>query len=197
MKKIALLLSALLVSSVSVAQMNSSKHEFFISYGTLPILSEKFADLKEPMIGTVYLSENEKEWGSVNVGYLYSISRNLAIGLSYNYSTTKADLWLPNAELASAKRKDTYHIVMPGAKYEWLTWKHFAFYSKAGVGIIFGKRKVSSENGFMKESTEKKRFFAWQASPIGIEWGNTCIAGFVEGGIGAVGCVQVGVRFKL
>lgn len=199
MKRHLFALSALFIFCLSYAQESYTKHEFFISYGAFPVINERFDMPVNEMAGpgSIFQSVNESKRGSVNAGYLYSVTRNLAIGASYTYTTMKADLIVPNSESASGKREDTYHIVMPNIQYRWFIWNSFTFYSKAGLGVVFGTCKITGQDSFLNEDSKiEKKFFAWQASPLGIEWGNRNVAAFIEGGVGAMGCVQAGVKFK-
>lgn len=202
MKKILTLLH-IFVSVYSFAQ-DYTKHELFVGYGTFPTINDNFSypgDYKSPYggIGTL-ISQNERELGSLNAGYLYSISKNFAVGLSYIYSSREAEYTLPNAAYIDAVRKDFFHIIMPNFKYQWLKSRFLTLYSKAAVGISWGRCHIIEGTGSFVtngKSIENKRFLVWQVSPLGLELGNKHLAAFIEGGIGATGYVHTGIKVKL
>lgn len=199
MKKLIILIFTLSLAYLSYAQKSDFSHELFASYGVSPLIHESFSYpgnfWGKPTFSL--LSENKRAWGVVNIGYSYSLSKNYSMGLSYSYSTSKIDYRLPNAAFIDATREDRYHIVMPYAKYQWFTHRLITLYSKAGIGVIFGKCKVIPGPTTQTQSTtEKGRFFAWHLSPIGVEFGKSA-AVFFEGGVGTMGYVQVGVKLKL
>ena len=76
---------------------------------------------------------------------------------------------------------------MPLVKFAWLNRAHVGLYSKlaAGAGLFFANGSDAKDN----------ISFAFQATPIGVDFGGEQFRGFVEAGVGWQGIVSGGVRW--
>ena len=75
----------------------------------------------------------------------------------------------------------------PTAISAWLNRAHVGLYSKlaAGAGLFFANGSDAKDN----------ISFAFQATPIGVDFGGEQFRGFVEAGVGWQGIVSGGVRW--
>ena len=67
---------------------------------------------------------------------------------------------------------------MPHLKMRWLNLRILSLYSRIGVGL-----------------SESARQWAFQVSPIGVEIGGK-VAAYAEAGIGTMGSLVAGLRFR-
>ena len=77
---------------------------------------------------------------------------------------------------------------MPHLKMRWLNLRVLSLYSRVNAGLTFAESKGAGQGC----SAEK---FAWQISPIGVELGGR-LAAYAEAGVGTVGSLIVGLRFR-
>ncbi len=77
---------------------------------------------------------------------------------------------------------------MPAVKYNWLNRDRFSMYSKIALGVLIG-----IDSGADNDKTTAA--FAWQASAVGAEFGNS-FRGFLELGFGEQGILVAGLRYK-
>ncbi|MBR2261594.1 MAG: hypothetical protein IJ916_07830 [Paludibacteraceae bacterium] len=84
--------------------------------------------------------------------------------------------------------------VMPEATVYWFKRQHVAMYSKLAAGVRFNieKRVISTMN--TEDTRLADRHFYCQVSPVCVEVGGQYWRGFVEGGFGAQGVIQYGVK---
>ncbi len=208
MKPCIIATALLLYSFSAFAQENVnrySKHEIFVSYGFAPVgsLPEPEFPMGTPAgANTVYSTTGENKGGTINAGYLFHISRSLAIGLQYAYNTADRDIVI-GSSTPLAHLENNCHIIMVTGKYEWLRLKRFTFYSRAGLGIMSlkkGNLELSDghlASGISEGDLENQKSFAWQVMPVGVEWRFAGpLALFAEGGIGVTGCGMAGVKVR-
>ena len=187
MKKI--LLFVAIVSSfatITNAQNDFKRHELSVSYGYEPA-SNWVASFSDALVmGFGLKSKNDKCFGVINFAYNYRLSKTWGLGGVFSYSSRKKDWEMDGKNVGTEKYN--YVTVMPRVKAAWLHNDLITLYSAAAIGVTVYNDKY---NG----ATESKACFAWQFSPIGIEVGD-CIAGYAELGVGQMGVVQAGVRFR-
>ena len=88
----------------------------------------------------------------------------------------------------SDKARTKYFSIMPAVKYNWLNRDRFSMYSKIALGVLIG-----IDSGADNDKTTAA--FAWQASAVGAEFGNS-FRGFLELGFGEQGILVAGLRYK-
>lgn len=122
--------------------------------------------------------------GTFSINYMRRINEWLSLGGNLNYEhifLDMKDLW--DGQISS------YNInalpVMAMAKASWLRRTNVSLYSKFGAGIT----SVFIQGGITKVKP------AVQLTPIGVEFGDKHIFGFVEGGLGLQGTIIAGLRF--
>ena len=86
---------------------------------------------------------------------------------------------------------DTWAYIMPTARINWLRNEWFALYTKAGIGGGALNRWESDD-----KTLTYWPVFAWQVTPVGVEFGKNWFNFFIEGGYGYTGLVQAGFKFK-
>ena len=120
-------------------------------------------------------------WGGVSVNYTFRIVGGLAVGATFVYSGN-------NQRLAGKKISTDYYSIMPHLKMRWLNLRILSLYSRIGVGLTFTE---SSGEG----QSESAQQWAFQVSPIGVEIGGK-VAAYAEAGIGTMGSLVAGLRFR-
>lgn len=105
----------------------------------------------------------------------------LGVGATFVYSGN-------NQRLAGKKISTDYYSIMPHLKMRWLNLRILSLYSRVGVGLTFTE---SSGEG----QSESARQWAFQVSPIGVEIGGK-VAAYAEAGIGTMGSLVAGLRFR-
>lgn len=205
MKKFFLLIAISFISIYSFAQNDGTKHEIYFGAGVSPISipSPNLPSQTDGAAGnTRYSSRDEKPSGTINIGYAYHLSNYFAIGLNYSYGTVKRGIHIGSSNKL-AEMKNDIHTFMLTTKYEWLHTEKFSFYSRAAAGILnLNNGKFSDVNDHERpflnsDKIEDKKGFAWQVSPIGVDWDFVKNAAlFVEGGIGNCGFALAGIKLK-
>ena len=117
----------------------------------------------------------------VSVNYTFRIVGGLGVGATFVYSGN-------NQRLAGKKISTDYYSIMPHLKMRWLNLRILSLYSRIGVGLTFTE---SSGEG----QSESARQWAFQVSPIGVEIGGK-VAAYAEAGIGTMGSLVAGLRFR-
>ncbi|RRD91380.1 outer membrane protein [Bacteroides heparinolyticus] len=195
------LLFSLFFTNVVCAQQDASSHDFFIGYGFAPIGSVSEPELPlNPWVNAPYTTNNKHFSGTLNAGYLYHVSKPLAIGVTYSYLTVKRDVVL-GSSIPLAEIKNDCHVLMLTGKYTWFHLKRFSFYSRAGVGIMLVKKgtinvhKEDINASLESVPMEDGKSLAWQVVPVGVEWNFAKhLSLFAEGGAGASGYGIAGVK---
>ncbi len=196
MKKILLMVVAALLATTSLSAQNSElKNEIGISYGVgISTIGDGLGDAIgmsfAGLMGTK--AENESRFGTLAVEYFRHANNDLkfAFGGIGTIASFGSDLMEKGQKTGDRNR---YYIsLIPAIKYSWVNNEHFAFYSKIGIGGTLAIAE-STYNG--KSDTANKVYFAYQVSPVGIEFGGA-FRGFVELGVGEQGIILGGVKYK-
>ncbi|WP_418683266.1 hypothetical protein [Alistipes putredinis] len=140
-----------------------------------PIYSDKLLDVLDMKDASM------DSWGGVSVNYTFRIVGGLGVGATFVYSGN-------NQRLAGKKISTDYYSIMPHLKMRWLNLRILSLYSRVGVGLTFTE---SSGEG----QSESARQWAFQVSPIGVEIGGK-VAAYAEAGIGTMGSLVAGLRFR-
>jgi len=195
MKKNLVLAVALLIAMCASAQ--ESKHE--ISAGVGYATEGQFIDVIGD-IGAAFFGCQSKEKGfsgSINLDYGYRVSRKFLVGLSLSYSRIAEEQYRKSEpDKLYGTSTGYYYSVMPTVKANWIEKEHFTFYSRVSAGLLLCKydNKVEGKNDDDKDDDMSKAF-AFQVSPVGLEFGNA-LRGYVELGFGAAGIVSGGIRYR-
>lgn len=195
---------AVLVSAISP----TAAHEIYAGFGFSPTISIPKARISYTFTLSSYSGDtncygiNKHTSNAFTIGYYYNINRRFAVGPSYThfgvtYNELKSEQTSAHLD-ATLKTKS--NVIMVNAKYEWVAFSKFSFYSRAGIGfnmISAGKMTSNNINMSFDEATKTDIGFAWQATPLGVDWNAIShLSVFAEGGIGADGYCVVGVKAK-
>ncbi|MEG2319375.1 MAG: hypothetical protein RSC07_02795 [Mucinivorans sp.] len=187
--------------SAESVKKEKSKINLSLGYGFLPINTNNWwanqfvkshpwysANGKSTTLHATNLSNS----GAVNFAIGIDVSPLIEIGIPFTWSRSYGYFDDISTNFRSA---DTYHddwlSLTPNVKFNWFRHKNLTLYSRVGIGFSLVNRIHDYDNHNPTASVA----FAWQLSPIGIEYGNTvCI--YAEGGFGQLGTAVVGVKFR-
>ena len=128
-------------------------------------------------------SKTGNEWGAATLGYNYYLTNHISVGAQIVYSSSKT-------KIAETSYKNNYISIMPDVRYSWFNQSWFSLYSRVGAGVL-----IRHINYTEKIDSENDTKFAYQISPIGLDFGKTII-GFAEFGLGVSGTIIVGARYR-
>lgn len=170
------------------------KHEVSLGYGVVGMtdISSLFADV---FVGAFTGSVDELDTtGEINAQYLYNLNKTWGVGCAATYTSTTAH----NAD-RTCKEKDNFIAVMPAVRANWFRKTHFGMYTRIAVGGVVGFSKTTHNEGTAnaKDDSSTETNIAFQASPIGMEFGSNKCSGFLELGFGMQGMLMAGVRLGL
>ena len=193
MKKLLALLLCLTVVMPVLAKNDKDRNEFSITYGQYTI--PQFAYVMGGVFGAMFTAghftfENPKMIGAAGVEYVHYVNGWLGFGgaAMCDYMTADAMNVDSNGnKTPNGKFKLGVVSAMPLVKFAWLNRAHVGLYSKlaAGAGLFFANGSDAKDN----------ISFAFQATPIGVDFGGEQFRGFVEAGVGWQGIVSGGVRW--
>jgi hypothetical protein len=193
MKKLVALLLCLIVVCPVFAKNDTDKNEFSITYGqiTVPQAAYVLGGVFGAMFSLGHFSfENAHFVGGAGVEYVHYVNDWLGFGgaVLCDYMTATA-MNVDSEGKKTPNGKFNLGIVsaMPEVKFAWLNREHVGLYSKlaAGAGLFFANGSDAKDN----------ISFAFQATPIGVDFGGERFRGFVEAGVGMQGIVNGGVRW--
>lgn len=166
-------------------------NEISISYGALPftdIIGVTAGILTTGITGGGVTLSNVRSTGTFSLGYYWYCNNHVAVGCDLVYEHLKMTLNYKSGEVKDDN--SNFLSILPGVKLPWFNFKHCGLYSKINAGLC-----VYQSIG---ESTENKKLstsFAFQLTPIGVDFGGEAVRGFVEAGFGFQSTVSAGVRF--
>ena len=172
LKKVLLMAAVVLLGLPGLAHAQLGRGEISVGYGVAPVTDWIVLDMKDASMDS---------WGGVSVNYTFRIVGGLGVGATFVYSGN-------NQRLAGKKISTDYYSIMPHLKMRWLNLRILSLYSRIGVGLTFTE---SSGEG----QSESARQWAFQVSPIGVEIGGK-VAAYAEAGIGTMGSLVAGLRFR-
>lgn len=181
LKKVLLMAAVALLGLPGLAHAQLGRGEISVGYGVAPVTdwidaySDKLLDVLDMKDASM------DSWGGVSVNYTFRIVGGLGVGATFVYSGN-------NQRLAGKKISTDYYSIMPHLKMRWLNLRILSLYSRVGVGLTFTE---SSGEG----QSESARQWAFQVSPIGVEIGGK-VAAYAEAGIGTMGSLVAGLRFR-
>ena len=168
-------------------------NEISISYGALPFTD--FLDFTAGALiigftgGDITLS-NIHSTGAFSLGYYWYFNNHVAVGCDLVYSHMEMTL---NYKSGGVKDDNSNFLsILPGVKLPWFNFKHCGLYSKINAGLCVYQSIASTENQNNKNISTG---FAFQLTPIGVDFGGELVRGFVEAGFGFQSIASAGVRF--
>ncbi len=189
MKKVALFF-ALLVAGFLSARAQEYRHEINLSEGFLPRVLQEI-DRQPALTGdlaSIYEPRIQAKGGPLTgVDYAYAVLPWLKLGGSLDYTWLEGSVSELFRGVVVNQFKRHYFYLMPQAKLFALDLPHFKIYGKvaAGMECILGDASVSPVN------------FAWQLTPIGLQWAGQRVYGSLEITNGHVlQGVRLGVGFR-
>ena len=176
------------------AKNDTDKNEFSITYGqiTVPQAAYVLGGVFGSMFSLGHFSfENAHFIGGAGVEYVHYVNDWLGFGgaVLCDYMTATA-MNVDSEGKKTPNGKFNLGIVsaMPLVKFAWLNREHVGLYSKlaAGAGFTFTNQSEDTKDNFA---------FAFQVTPIGMDFGGESFRGFAELGLGMQGLVNVGIRW--
>ena len=194
-KKIMMVAVAMMTVSVNAQSENYYKHEFAVSYGSIP--NSAWMSLGDAM-GTAMISlgtcsyDNGKFTGPISAEYFYHINPVIGVGGVFAYTQEKKDILFDKKVVGEAV--SNFITVLPAVKFNWLRKKNFGLYSKVALGATYRSRENKYDND--PNISDNHFVFNFQLTGIGIEAGAKNVWAFAEFGMGEQGLALAGVRLK-
>ena len=193
MKKLIAFLLCLIVVMPVFAKNDKDRNEFSITYGQYTI--PQFAYVMGGVLGAAFTVghfsfENPHLIGAAGVEYVHYTNDWFGFGgtVMCDYMTaTTVNVDKDGNKTPNGQFKLGCVSAMPLVKFAWLNRAHVGLYSKlaAGAGFFFANGSDAKDNFSI----------AFQATPIGVDFGGERFRGFVEAGVGMQGIANVGVRW--
>lgn len=155
-------------------------NEIWISYS--PFSFTNALEITTLAIGSAISGGNVESMSSTGAfcaGYHRKLNNLLSLGGEFVFEHSDYKL-----KISPSQRTVNSYAALVSAKASWLRREHIALYSRLGAGAA-----LFAENGSVIPT------FAFQASPLGFEFGGVNVRGFLEAGFGMSGFVSGGVRF--
>ena len=196
-KKLSLVLLALMAIVSVQAQDEKPRHEIGVSYGLgVSLIGDGIgnavgAGIFDALTG--YEWTNKKNFGTLGVEYFYHLADapRTAIGGIFTYARYGEDV--EKGGVKEGERTRSYMTLMPSVKYYYVNGKNFGLYSKVAAGVMMMRAK-SESNG--KSDTNSDFRFMCQASLLGLEAGSQNFRCFFELGAGEQGIILAGLKYK-
>ena len=194
MKKLIAFLLCLIVVVPVFAKNDKDRNEFSVTYGqfTVPQFAYVLGEVFGVMFTLGHASFEERHmYGAAGIEYVHYTNDWFGFGgtVLCDYMTAKTvSVDKDGNKTPNGDFKLGCLSAMPLVKFAWLNRAHVGLYSKlaAGAGYTFTGDNADVKDNFM---------FAFQATPIGVDFGGERFRGFVEAGIGTQGIANVGVRW--
>ena len=187
MKKIAVfLLSLLMVSSL---YGRDRQNEFGVSYSQFTV--PQFVYVFGGVLGIAFSMgsftlENMVLPGALSLEYTHYVNDTFGFGGTVTGEFMTADKYTGKDENRqySGKFNMAFCSVMPHAKAYWFNNPHFGMYSKLAAGI----------GGTIQNEGDPSVTFAFQVSPVSMDFGGDALRGYLELGFGMQGIVTLGIK---
>ena len=191
MKKFCVMVVAAMMATVSVQAQDELKHEVGAFYGVGSV-SNLFSAITSSISAAA--GDQSSFWGPIGVEYYYHVSPVVGLGAVAAYAGCKAE----DKKTHKDDLSETFLTFMPSVKFNWLRKKHFGMYSGLSAGVMF--LSVSANDNAKASDPDAKdetlTSFMFQATALGVEFGNEAFRGFVEAGLGEKGEICAGLRYK-
>ncbi len=196
---IAIVACCLMSAATSLHAQNGyddTYHEIALSYGQAgnAQMTEFLGQLINSSTGVTY--SNLEYSGTFAAEYLHHVIEDwFSLGIILSYGQSSMDFSTVDDVEVEGHMENQYYSLLPTVKFDWLRTSFFGLYSRLALGVDF--RSWNKE--YLDERPSEKGlspFFTFQASLLGIELGLPHFRLFVEGGLGELGSVSGGLRFK-
>lgn len=189
------------------------KSEFYAQYGTPSIIQLTTvlnSEYKSPSVGIDSESRNHKFSGIVALGYNFSISPKLSLGIDGNYGYGSADFYiddlaeipLPEPFFVCRSAISSYTVHLNGA---YTYWRQGAMECSGGLylGVCIMDEQLQNINerdlnryGLTMPKESDKVRFSYHITAVKFRYGDM-IGGFAELGFGYRGLLNVGLSIKI
>lgn len=169
--------SLIMAAGLAVAALPASgETRVSVSYGAAPAMN---------YVASYHNHRDFKgAWGTVNAEVDHALTDRLLVGVSYTFSSSAGLKGKPAEDISA-----TWHSLLANVRFRYLTTGSLTVYGRAGIGVLIDYYTPSWADSYNCTS------FAFQFSPIGIDWSFTPhFAAFVEAGFGVQGVAQAGLR---
>lgn len=196
---IAIVACCLLPASHTVHAQNgydNSYHEFGLTYGKMG--NAKMTELMGDVAGatTDMTLTNEVYGGTYGVDYFHrAVEDWFCLGLMLCYGQSTMDFSTADDGAVEGHLDHRYYSVMPAVKFDWLRTPIFGMYSRLALGVDLRHWQKEYVDGRPSEEGLSP-CFTFQVSLLGIELGLPRLRLFAEGGLGELGTLSGGLRFK-
>lgn len=142
--------------------------------------------------------------------YLYNLNDRIGLGATVgwngmsHYELERMDFhqdenqrWRFDGEAHAKMKARAFHF-MPTVKYTWFYNSGISLYVKGSAGIYYRYMGFDySKDAETIHAPKRDILFAYQATPIGIDFSNGPVRYFMEAGYGASGVFKIGICCKL
>lgn len=187
--------------------VNPPANEISVAYGVVPAVD--VAVVMANVFGTLFTFglvsfDHFSSTGALSLEYFHTLGRVVSLGGVAAYSACSLD----RTRIAEAdadgnaryeKYGEAYRIVslMPAAKASWFRKPRVSMYSKVAVGAMsMSMNTVSRDDAAAASETQSDYSFAFQLSPVAVDFGGPHFRGFVETGFGWQGMLLAGLRYS-
>jgi hypothetical protein len=198
-KKISVVVAALMAVVCVQAQDENPHHEIGISYGLgVSLIGDGISNgLSNGIFDSLSDRKwtNEKQFGTLGVEYFYRLpdTPRTAVGGIFTFARYGEDV--ENGGVKVGERRRTYMSLMPSIKYYYVDGKNFSLYSKVAAGLMYVHAKSDNLKDHSSDSANSVIFMG-QASLVGLEAGSQNLRCFMELGVGEQGIVLAGLKYK-
>lgn len=186
--------------------VNPPANEISVAYGVVPAVDA--AVVMANVFGTFFTFglvsfDHFSSTGALSLEYFHTLGRVVSLGGVAAYSACRLDrTQFAGADADGNSRYEKYgqashRIVslMPAAKASWFRKPRVSMYSKAAVGAM-SMNTVSRDDAAAASETQSDYSFAFQLSPVAVDFGGPHFRGFVETGFGWQGMLLAGLRYS-
>ncbi len=176
-------------SNATRPEPDFKRHELRLGAGAFSSndLIDSYSDVASSAItGGMYSVSDEKTSGNYSLTYRYALKPRLSVGGAVVYSRLTSDF--NSGGSSTGKSLNNYFTLAPEVEYKYINKKNFRMYGFVGAGMTLNNQKVTESGA---PSTSNTPYFNFQVTPIGIQVGHN-FGGFLEGGFGYKGIVNVG-----
>lgn len=212
MKKMILMAAAVMVAVSAGAQDEQPTtvkrnavgyhHEFFAGTGVcatpnLSAIAEQFTALIT--YGAFNpIESNLRFKPSAVAGYKYRFEKVVSLGATFSYSGNTADsklLWRNEGQNKKCYLNRDYYTLATEIEFRYLTREHVTLYSTVGLGVAYGRTvRTAADTG--ERDILRKTIFTAHISEFGVKVGGRRFGGYLEGGLGYKGVVNLGTYLR-
>ena len=202
-------LTAFVLSNAQFKDPNYKKNEFTLGYGviTMPNAYEFSTSIFSALTGLSHfvskyhghdaINNESSDMGCVDLSYSRYFGEKFALGLSVSFQAiSNINTYSFQDSTFKIAWQNNYYSIMLNGKYNYLKYEYFQMYLTLGAGVCIARSQYLEKPGdYETPLYDAKPFFAFQFSPVGIQFGKN-IGGFFEFGFGYKGTVRGGLFVK-